>query len=65
MLQDLLAKKLAQKRRQLSALQAAYRVSTRRVCEVIGLQRSTYYYQATHPRMRHCDTILTSWRQCG
>ena len=29
--------KPVQKRRQLSALQAAYRVSTRRACEVIGL----------------------------
>ena len=41
--------KPAQKRRQLSALQAAYRVSTRRACEVIGLPRATYYYQAHRP----------------
>ena len=32
-----------------SALQAAYRVSTRRACEVIGLHRTTYYYQAHRP----------------
>ena len=41
--------KPVQKRRQLSALQAAYRVSTRRACEVIGLPRATYYYQAHRP----------------
>ena len=49
--------KPAQKRQQLSALQAAYRVSTRRACEVIGLPRATYYYQATRPENRevnHC-----------
>ena len=33
----------------MSALQDAYRVSTRRACEVIGLQRSTYYYQSHRP----------------
>ena len=42
------------KRRQLSALQAAYRVSTRRACEVIGLHRATYYYQSHRPT----DTAL-------
>ena len=41
--------KPAQKRQQLRALQDAYRVSTRRACEVIQLQRSTWYYQATRP----------------
>ena len=41
-------------RRQLSVLQAAYRVSTRRACEVIGLYRATYYYQSHRPS----DTAL-------
>ena len=41
--------KPAHKRRQLRALQNAYRVSTRRACEVIGLPRATWYYQSTRP----------------
>ena len=55
----------AHKRRQLSALQAAYRVSTRRACEVIQLHRATYYYQATRPTdtaLRHRRKELTAVR---
>ena len=57
--------KPAHKRRQLSALQDAYRVSTRRACEVIQLQRSTYYYQSTRPTdaaLRHRLRELTAVR---
>ena len=49
LLQKVVTISMAQKRRQLSALQAAYRVSTRRACEVIGLPRATYYYQSHRP----------------